>query len=174
MKMGIKFNMSMNTKKLIFITVSMIFAMFMLATIPWFEKEMQKIEQINRAHTAKISKIKKFSEISSWLNKTVKQSMLDNQVDAEKAEHNLVFFYDKYADLYNFRLNKYIINDTISKSLSIYYTLKRDNQRIVKSFIYLDYGDGFLKFQNFHINSREINGNFLLIQPFYGEKNASR
>ncbi len=159
--------------KIALITAGFVLSVLLVAATQWFETETQKVERINKEHLAEIKRLKKIAQINKWLDKVVKPSLDALPQSEAQSESSLVAFYDKYAKEMNFKVSKYIYSDTNSHNLDIFFEIKRNDKRALEKLMTLKYKSGFLRFKNFTLKDDIVNGTLQLVQPFYGEENAS-
>ncbi len=155
------------------ITIAFVLSTLLIAVSQWFENETQKVVSINNEHLAEIKRLKKISQINEWLDTVVRPSLESLPKNETLSENSLVVFYDRYAKEMNFKVSKYIYNDTNSHNLDILFEVRRSEKDTLKKLMTLRYESGFLRFKNFEQKADVLNGTLQLVQPFYGEENAS-
>ncbi len=155
------------------ITAGFVLSALMIAAMEWFEIEEKNVENINKEHLSEIKRLKKISQINKWLNKVVKPSLDALPTNETLSESSLVTFYDTYSRDLNFKISRYIYNEENSHNLDIDFSIERDKKRSLEKLMQLKYKSGFLKFDRFELKSNTLSGKLQLVQPFYGENNAS-
>ena len=148
-------------------------SILMIEASVWFETQEAKIKQINQKHLSDIKKLQKIGKINAWLDKVVKPLLIQLPQTKEQVNINLVKYFDTKHDTYHFSINKYLHKDNVATYLLNDFSIPRSDRRSLETFINIHYPQGFLQFQEFHIDKKKIYGKLLLIQPFYGENNVS-
>jgi len=159
--------------KITIATLGFIFAILLFALSSWFQAEELTVKSINREHLKEIKKLRKISKINSWLDKVVKPSLAATPTDANASDAPIVEFFDEYASDFHFQVEKYIYNDENTHNLNIEFLISRDEKKILEHLMQLKYKKGFLQFNNFQVRDKDIKGELQIVQPFYGESNAS-
>jgi len=154
-------------------TVGFVVAILMFALATWFEQEEIKVQSINRQHLQEIKKLRKISKINGWLDKVVKPSLSATPTDANASDEPIVNFFDEYANEFNFQVDKYIYNDENTHNLNIKFSISRNELEKLEDLMKLKYKKGFLQFNDFQLKEKLIKGELQIVQPFYGESNAS-
>ena len=160
--------------KLIAITFSLTLSFLMLASISWFEKEQLKVESINKEHLVQIEKLRKIGKINTWLDNVVKPLLISLPKTQKEAESNLISYFDTHQQNYTLSVKQFIHKDDVAIYLLNDFSLDRSKLNILESFTNVHYPYGFLQFQEFSLNKKNLQGTLLLIQPFYGEDNVSK
>ncbi len=155
------------------ITFSIVLTILMLSSISWFEQEQDRVERINEKHIEDIKKLKKITQINVWLDTVVKSKIQTLSEREYEAENHLVNYYDNNAELYNFKMVRYMYNDQNTKNFNVSFQMDRNNPSILNNLISLRYTDGFLQFKKFEMDEKSIRGEIQLIQPYQGDNNAS-
>ena len=155
------------------ITVGFVLSVLMFAAMQWFEVEETNVENINKEHLSEIERLKKISQINKWLNRVVKPSLEALPSSETLSENSLVQFYDTYSKELNFKVARYIYNEENSHNLDIDFKITRNKKSALQKLMNLKYQSGFLKFDRFELKQDTVNGRLQLVQPFYGETNAS-
>lgn len=155
------------------ITLTIVLMVLMIDSISWFEYEQEKIETINKKHIEDIEKLKKIKQINVWLDSIVKSKLKILSESEDEAEYHLVSYFDDNAEVYNFKVNRYMYSDNDTKNLNISYSVDRDNTAHLNTLISLLYKDGFLQFKKLEMDKNNIKGEIQLIQPYNGDNNAS-
>ena len=161
------------TIRLIAISFGFIMSVLMIALVSWFETEEQKVEAINQQHLQEIKRLQKISKINIWLDKVVKPSLAKTPSDANRSDEPIVAFFDQYAPEFHFQVQKYIYEDKNTHNLDIKFELLRDEKEALTKLMTLKYKRGFLQFNNFRVKDEKVLGELQIVQPFYGDINAS-
>ena len=159
--------------KIAIATFGFVVAILMFALASWFEIEEIKVKSINRQHLQEIKKLRKISKINSWLDKVVKPSLSATPTDANASDKPIVNFFDEYSYEFNFEVEKYIYNDENTHNLNIKFSISRNEQERLEDLMKLKYKKGFLQFNDFEVKDKLVKGELQIVQPFYGESNAS-
>ncbi|QOY53062.1 hypothetical protein [Candidatus Sulfurimonas baltica] len=159
--------------KSLIITLSLTLSAMLFNSISWFESEQQKIIQINKEHIRDIRKLKKISQINTWLDDNIKPSIVSLPENDYLAEENLVSFFDSNAKNLNFKVNKYIYDQGVSKHLDVYYEIDRDNKAQLKALIEIQYQKGFIRFKELNVREKIITGEIQILQIYKGDNNES-
>lgn len=160
--------------KIVAITLSFVLSVLMLSLTTWFENESLKIQEINKQHKQEIQKLREIAKINLWLDKVVKPSLEKVPTNIASTDDSLVNFFDEYSQAYNFRVSKYIYKDENSRNLDIKFNILRNAKKELKNLMTLKYNKGFLRFNNFDLKDKKIMGEIEVVQPFYGDMNASQ
>ncbi len=160
--------------KLIAITFSIILSVIMVASVSWFEKEQEKIERINKNHLKDIQKLKKISQINSWLDSIVKPKLKITPANEDLADDNLVRYFDTHSKELNLQVSRYIYADDVAKHMIVTYEVKRSKLQELKKLMNLYFKEGFLQFRELHVDEKTVKGTIELVQPFNGENNVSK
>jgi len=161
------------TIKLVAISMGFVLSVLMIALVSWFETEEQKVEAINQQHLQEIKRLQKISKINKWLDKVVKPSLAKTPSDANRSDEPIVQFFDQYADEFHFQVQKYIYKDENTHNLNIEFELLRDEKKALEKLMTLKYKRGFLQFNHFKVRDEKVLGELQIVQPFYGDNNAS-
>jgi hypothetical protein len=145
----------------------------MFAVMDWFDEEQINVQKINRQHLDEIKSLRDIAKINAWMDKVVKPSLDKIPKNIEASDDGLVDFFDSYSKVFDFYVVKYIYVDENSKNLNIGFSVVRNSQETLKKLMQLKYVKGFLKFNKFKMNEKTIDGEIQVIQPFYGDMNAS-
>jgi len=159
--------------KLIAISFGFIVSVLMFALSSWFEVEEMKVETINSQHLQEIKRLQKISKINKWLDKVVKPSLAKTPNDANSSDEPIVAFFDQYAPEFHFQVQKYIYVDENTHNLNIEFELLRDEKEALQKLMTLKYKRGFLQFNSFNVKDEKVRGELQIVQPFYGDTNAS-
>lgn len=159
--------------KIVAITLSFVLSVLMLSLTTWFENESLKVQEINKQHQHEIKKLRQIAKINSWLDRVVKPSLAKVPTNLASTDDSLVDFFDQYSQTYNFRVSKYIHKDENSRNLDIKFNISRNAKRELKNLMTLKYNKGFLRFNYFELKDKKIMGEIEVVQPFYGDMNAS-
>ncbi len=160
-------------KRIIIATISFVLTMLLLALINWFEIESGNIDKINKKHLSEIERLNKIAKINTWLDTVIQPHIASLPTNKELADHNLVKYFDLYSKNLHFRVSHYIYGEDNLRNLDIEFTLQREQKKHVLQLMQLQYAQGFLQFNTLEVNKEKIKGELHLIQPFYGENNAS-
>jgi len=159
--------------RLFMITLNITVSVILLCSISWFEDEEQKIISINKAHLKDINTLNKIKEINIFLKQNKQLSTIKSETNLQ-ADKQLVKFFDKYSKQYNFKIDRYITQDSVAKYLQIKYKLIQDNNNNFINLLMLDYKSGFLEFEKLDIRDNIIKGQIKLVQLYYGDSNVSK
>ncbi len=155
------------------ITTGFIISVLMMAVTHWFEIEQTKVERINQEHLSEIRRLRKIAQINKWLDRVVKPSLAALPKNETLSEASLVAFYDKYANDLNFEVEKYIYSDENSHNMDIKFNVERTDKVSLEKLMNLKYKSGFLRFARFKLEKKAVAGSLQLVQPYYGDNNAS-
>ncbi|MFA6138210.1 MAG: hypothetical protein WC667_09000 [Sulfurimonas sp.] len=161
--------------KIIIISINFALSILLIASISWFELEHLKIEKINKKRLEDIEKLTKISQINLWLesiNKSMYYKMIEK--DSDRADDNLIKFYDKHVEKYHLLIKQFIHEDDSSKNINMLYSVNRANLQDMYGLIGLEYDDGFLHFCELKMDKMAITGEIQLIQLYNGENNVSK
>lgn len=159
--------------KIVAITLSFVLSVLMFSLTSWFENESLKLQKINKQHQKEIQKLRQIAKINAWLDKVVKPSLSKVPTNLASTDDSLVNFFDAYSQNYNFTVSKYIHQDEHSRNLDIKFDIFRNEQQELQNLMTLKYKKGFLRFNNFELKDKKIMGEIEVVQPFYGDMNAS-
>lgn len=159
--------------KIVAITLAFVLSVLMVSLSTWFKNESLKVEEINKVHKDDIYKLRRIAKINAWLDRVVKPSLEKVPTNLIATDENLVHFFDQYASTYNFTVSRYIYKDKNSRNLAIQFHISRNAKKELKDLMTLKYNKGFLKFNSFDLQDKNIMGNIEVVQPFYGDLNAS-
>ncbi|MDO8453567.1 MAG: hypothetical protein Q7S59_03230 [Sulfurimonas sp.] len=159
--------------KIIIISINFVLAILLMASISWFEQEHLKIEKINKKRLEDIEKLKKISQINLWIE-SVNQSMYYKMIekDADKADDNLIKFYDGHVENYNLVIKRFIHEDESSKNMNMLYSVNRNNFKDVVGLIGLECDGGFLHFCELKMDKTTITGEIQMIHLYHGGNNV--
>jgi len=160
-------------KRTLIATLSFVVTMLLVALVNWFEIESNNIDKINKKHLSEIERLNKIAKINTWLDTVIQPHIASLPTNKELADQNLVKYFDLYSKNLHFRVSHYIYGEENLRNLDIEFTVDRDQKKSILQLMQLQYTQGFLQFNNFEINKGKIKGELHLIQPFYGENNAS-
>ncbi|MCX6076477.1 MAG: hypothetical protein NTW78_06260 [Campylobacterales bacterium] len=161
--------------KIVIISINFALAILLIASISWFEKEHLNIEKINKKRLEDIEKLTKISQINLWIesiNKSMYYKMIEK--DSDKADDNLIKFYDEHVENYHLLIKKFIHEDESSKNMNMLYSVNRNNFKDVAGLIGLECDDGFLHFCELKMDKTTIKGEIQMIHLYHGEGNASK
>jgi hypothetical protein len=156
--------------KMFIISFFLISSVLFFAVTNWFENEQIKVNKITKKHLNDIRRLRKIAKINQWMDKIVKPSLDRLKSDVESTDNDLVDFYDKYSQQFNFRVSKYIYTDVNTQNLDIKFSILRDDISILKELTSLKHKSGFLHFNSFDIDDKSIKGELQIVQPYYGDK----
>jgi len=140
----------------------------------WYETEQQKLEVINKEHTRDIRTLREIRQINVWLAKEIEPFLQTLPKNTSSSKNQLVLFFDRYSQLFDFKVEKYIYKDDLTQNLDISFTVNRDNKDLQK-LMQLQYKTGYIEFKNFKVDEKKITGILHLVQPMVnGEQNASK
>jgi len=160
--------------KLIIITVSFSFSILLLSLCSWFELEEKEIKKVSNAHFQKIEKIKRINQINSWIDANIKPDLKEVSPSDDKADENLIKYFDKNSKKYNFSIKKYIYTDEDVKKFNISYEVNKNDKKHLDSFMRINYQNGFLEFKKLKIDSENIIGEIQLIQAYKEDQNETK
>lgn len=160
--------------KFIIITISFSVSILLLSLNSWFELEKTKIIKITDTNIQNIKKIKKINQINSWLDANVRPDLKEISPSDDKADENLIKYFDKNSKKYNFSIKKYIYADEDVKKFDISYEVNKNNKKHLNSFMHLDYQNGFLEFKKLKINNKNVIGKIQLVQSYKEDKNETK
>jgi hypothetical protein len=159
--------------KIIAISLGFILSILMISVTSWFENETLKVQAINKEHKREIQKLQKIASINAWLDEVVKPSLEKVPKNLSASDDSLVNFFDLYSNTYNFQVANYLHKDQNSRNLDIRFSISRNAKEELKRLMTLRYQKGFLRFNTFHLGDKEVKGEIEIVQPFYGDLNAS-
>lgn len=160
--------------KIVIVSVNFVLSLLMITSIPWFEKETEKIQLINQKQLEDIEKMKKIHQINLWLKDVNSSVNKADAIDADSADANLIKFYDLNKKTYNLQIKKFIYEGEGLKSMRVAFGVQRDKLQDLETLFKLNYKEGYLQFRELEIDKKKITGEIELIQPFSGENNASQ
>jgi hypothetical protein len=159
--------------KLIAISFAFTLSTLLFALTSWFEIEEQNLQTINHQHIQEIKKLQKISKINKWLNNVIRPSLEKMPNDANQSDEPIITFFDTYAKKFHFQLENYIYKDENTHNLTIKFELLRSEKETLLELMTLKYKKGFLQFNSFTLEDEKVRGKLRVIQPFYGDSNAS-
>lgn len=160
--------------RIVAITLALSMSVLLAALVQWFQTEELNVENINTEHLHEIKRLQKISKINKWLDKVVAPSLAALPKNEERSDDSLVKFYDLHADAFHFKITKYIYNDPNTHNLNISFKVRRDEKNNLENLMKLKYPNGFLQFNSLKLKDDTVIGELQLVQPFYGEQNASQ
>ncbi len=152
--------------KIIFITINIILIFFLYFLNQWYENEDNKLITINKKYIKKTKKLQEIGKIDKWLEKKVKDKLLQIPANSEVADLRLIHFFDKYAKNYSFSVEKFIYNDEYARFLSIKYSFSRKNYTKLVNFMKLQYKNGYTIVDNLELDKSTLQGGLIIVQPF--------
>ncbi len=159
-------------RKIVIATIFISLSVIMVASTFWFENDMQRIENINKIHIRDIKKLQEVSHINKWIESHVVPIYRNIPKDSQKAQDLLVDFFDEYSQDLNLRIVKFIYKDNRSYNMDISFSVKKDDTHKLQELLHLKYKTGFIEFTKLRDEGEKIVGDFKLIQPYFGSKNA--
>jgi len=140
----------------------------------WYETEHEKLLLINKEHTRDIRTLREIREINKWLEKDIEPFLQALPKDTSSSNDQLVLFFDRYSQLFDFKVEKYIYEDEFTQNLDISFSITRENKKDLRKLMQLKYKGGYIEFKNFKITDKKITGILQLVQPMQKEDtNAS-
>lgn len=140
----------------------------------WYETQQQKLETINKEHTRDIKTLREIRQINVWLEKDIEPFLRALPKDTSSSKNQLVLFFDRYSQLFDFKVEKYIYEDEFTQNLDIAFSVNRDNNKDLKKLMQLKYKTGYIEFKNFKVDDKKVTGILHLVQPMgNGDQNAS-
>ena len=159
--------------KTVFSTVSIILVIFFYFLNIWYEQQNLKIEKLNSEYKSEIKKIKEIQQINSWLCQSVKQDLKKIPRSAEDADANLIHFFDMYAKIYSFKVDKFIYEDDKAHSINLQYQIPRDNYKKLLQFMNQEYHNGYFFIKSFTFDKAVLQGELIVIQPYFVKKDKT-
>lgn len=159
--------------KTVFSTVSIILVIFFYFLNIWYEQQNLKIEKLNSEYKSEIKKIKEIQQINSWLRQSVKQDLKKIPRSAEDADANLIHFFDMYAKIYSFKVDKFIYEDDKAHSINLQYQIPRDNYKKLLQFMNQEYHNGYFFIKSFTFDKAVLQGELIVIQPYFVKKDKT-
>lgn len=160
--------------KIAAISLALVLSVLMLALTEWFDEQQNVVLQINREHRSEIQKLKKIKTINEWLDRIVKPSLDKVPVGIQDSDEGLVSFFDEHAEKFNFKVTKYIYKSEQTHNLDISFKIPRNDKERLSELLSLKRDIGFLQFKTFTLKDKDLVGKLRIIQPLYGDINASR
>jgi len=152
--------------KIMFITINITLAIFLYFLNIWYNQEDIQIQKINKKYVRNIRKIKEIEKIDTWLRKEVQQNLIKIPKDSQKADLELIAFFDRYAKKYTFQVVKFIYKDKYAHFLNIKYSLPRENYKYLVQFMQQKYKGGYKILQNLAVDKATLQGELILVQPY--------
>jgi len=159
--------------RILFVGFLLIVSVFLYALSTWFDNETVKVHKINRQHTVEIRRLHKITKINNWLDTYVKPYLAKIPTDANQSDDPIINFFDKYATDFQFQVDRYIYKEKDTHNLKVNFVLALKNKPYLEELMKLQYPQGFLQFTNFQMKDHILRGDLLIVQPYYGENNAS-
>ncbi len=152
--------------KIILIIANVILMLFLYFLNQWYENEDSKIIAINKKYITNTRKLKEIEQIDKWLAEKVKPNLVQIPSNSEVADLHLIHFFDKYANNYNFSVEKFIYNDEYARFLNIKFSFSRKNYTKLVNFMKLQYKGGYKIIDHFKLDKNILEGELIVIQPF--------
>lgn len=159
--------------KIVAISLALVLSVLMLALSNWFTQEEAIVSKINQEYKSEIQKLKKIKSINEWLDKIVKPELDKVPLDIENSDEDLVRFFDKNAENFNFKVNKYIYENEKTHNIDITFEILRNDKDRLTEILQLKRNIGFIQFKSFTLKDKKLTGELRIIQPLYGDINAS-
>lgn len=159
--------------KIVAISLALVLSVLMLALSNWFTQEEAIVSKINQEYKSEIQKLKKIKSINEWLDKIVKPELDKVPLDIENSDEDLVRFFDKNAENFNFKVNKYIYENEKTHNIDITFEILRNDKDRLTEILQLRRNIGFIQFKSFTLKDKKLTGELRIIQPLYGDINAS-
>lgn len=159
--------------KIYIISFFLVSSVLLVALSDWFVVEGKKVDAITQEHLNDIRRLKKIAKINKWMDEVVKPSLERLKDDVESTDNDLVNFFDAYSEEFNFKVSKYIYADLHTQNLDIGFEVQRDSIDKLKDLTLLKHKTGFLHFNTFRVDTTSLKGELKVIQPYYGDRNAS-
>ena len=161
-------------KKTIIISIIFVSSILLYSLGQWYETQEQKLKVINKEHIRNIKTLREIREINVWLKKDIEPFLQALPKDTSSSKNQLILFFDRYSQLFDFKVEKYIYEDKFTQNLDISFAVNRDNNDL-KKLMQLQYKTGYIEFKNFKVDDKKVTGILHLIQPMgNGDQNASK
>lgn len=147
-------------------------AIISLATVSWFDNKRFQTQQITEEYRANIRELQNIKQTNQWLQEVVIPYFSTMPLTKNNAELDMIYFYDRYSKLYNFKVSKFIYYDNSAK-MDIGFSFSPKNQNDIDHFLALRYDNGFFQIKQFSSKEGIISGIATIIQPMKGDINAS-
>jgi hypothetical protein len=145
----------------------------LLAIGEWLETKSLEIDQITKGYKDDLREIRSIDETSRWLENVAIPYFSSTPMTRSEVEVDMIRFYDRYANLYQFNIVKFVYYDTAAK-MEIGFSFSPKNKDDIARFLALRYDQGLIQIQKAEMSKGKMNGILTLIQPLSGETNASR
>lgn len=152
--------------------ILLVFGIMLLSSVMWFDSKRFQTEQITQSHRDNIRELQNIKQTTQWLRNVVIPYFSTMPLSKANAELDMIHFYDRYSQAYNFKVSQFIYYDTSAK-MDIGFSFVPKNQEDINRFLALKYTNGFLQIQEFSSKEGTISGVLTIIQPMEGDLNAS-
>lgn len=156
--------------KITLIAINIILAIFLYFLNIWYKQADIQIQKISKKYVINTRKLKKIEKIDKWFSTKIKQNLIIAPKDSQKADLNLINFFDNYSKDYTFEIEKFIYNDEYAHFLDVKYTLPRENYEYLIQFMQQKYKNGYIMLKNFMLDKDMLKGELILIQPYLTPK----
>lgn len=155
--------------KILFVLVSLLLSVSIYFFSIWLDKSIFALNRANEKYINNIRKAKKIQDIDIWLREKVSSKLKQVPVKTKDAELNLINFFDKYSDIFNLKVKKYIYNEGLAKHLGVTFDLPRNNKKKLEQFFTTTFPNGYISYKTLDIG-KDVTGYIDIIQPVNEEK----
>jgi len=155
--------------------ISIFFSVFMIASWGWMEIHEEEANVSISKYKKSIKAINKIENMNILLNKKLIPLINSLPESKDVADIKMIDFFDKHSKLFNFKVNKYVHGDDSLRLLNISFSLNTSDKKALTALISLRFKNGFIQFTNFFLSKYKLEGDLILIQPFFkGDDNVSK